>query len=90
MGCEKLPLPRPAAVYARKAGQQAELLRQQRRQEQEDLKKKKKFTGNQKVGWVVRGECMASAINRFLGRMLQHMGRAVVVCSISSTTQNVH
>lgn len=47
-----LPLPRPAAVYARKAVQQADLLRQQRRQEQEDLKKKKKFTWNQKVGVV--------------------------------------
>jgi hypothetical protein len=37
-------------VYARKAVEQAELLRQQKREEQQRLKQDKKFSWNQKVG----------------------------------------
>lgn len=45
-----VPVPVPAAAYARKAVSQAELLRQQKREEQQKLKQDKKFSWNQKVG----------------------------------------
>ena len=67
MGCAARPTPPscpptlascqptlPAALFARKAVHQAELLRQQRREEQEALKKKKQFTWNQKVRFIAR------------------------------------
>lgn len=40
----------PAALYARRAMEQAAALREQKRQEQQRLKKDKQFSWNQKVG----------------------------------------
>ena len=47
-----LPACLAAAMYARKAVQQAEALRQQKKEEQQQLKNDKKLSWNQKVGWV--------------------------------------